>query len=356
MADSRSFGAADEVRRLAREGILAEEFRTADAERRRHLRAGAGAIAGPLLFLRLTRPLELRRGHLRCAVGLQGLAAECLDRYHHDLDAVLDHLFARAVTPIDNLEGWLALRLRPATVDGYRKRRGERGAPQRPRVPRWLADELGHDSWRLELAVAILEWSGNDATAGSSLWPLTSWAERRAAHTGDHTATEAVVSQEVEIVLNAMRRRTTWYEKNVERPIGRKSAPVWIPSRSADGTHAEPEPVVVALHERTDALLNELAARAIELLDIRIGRGQEPDEAVSEVLHAVFGGVPCSDGLDRTPDAGETGPEQVISLIGDPDRLDRIIAVVVTLLSRPPQSPSTENDGSLDRPSERWEG
>jgi hypothetical protein len=351
VADSKSFDAADEVRRLAREGILAEEFRTAAADRRRHLRAGAGRIAGPLLFLRLTRPLEFRRGHLRCASGLQGLTAECLDNYHNDLEAVLDHLFARAVAPIDNLEGWLARRLRPATVDGYRKRRGERGAPQRPRVPRWLADELGHDGWRLELAVAILEWSGSDATAGSSLWPLASWARRRAAHTGDHTATDAVVAQEVEIVLKAMRGRPTWYEKNVDRPIGYKKAPVWIPSRGADGTHAEPEPVVVAPHERTDALLNELAARAIELIDIRIGRGQEPGEAVSEVLHAVFGGVPSSEGLDRTPDAGETGPEQVISLIGDSDRLDRIIAAVLAQLSRP-QSPNTESDSPPDRPSE----
>jgi hypothetical protein len=335
VADSKSFDAADEVRRLAREGILAEEFRTAAADRRRHLRAGAGTIAGPLLFVRLTRPLELRRGHLRCASGLRGLTAECLDNYHNDLEAVLDHLFARAVAPIGNLEGWLARRLRPATVDGYRKRRGERGAPQRPRVPRWLADQLGHDSWRLKLAVAILEWCGTDATAGSSLWPLASWAERRAAHTGDHTGTEFVVAQEVETVLKAMRERPIWYEKNVERPIGHKKAPVWLPSRGADGTYAEPDPVVVAPHERTDALLHELAARAIELIDIRLERGQDVGEAVAEVLHAVFGEVPASDGLDRTPDAGETGPEQVISLIDDPDRLERIIADVVALLARP---------------------
>ncbi len=333
MAHSRSFVAADEVRRLAREGVLAEEIRTAGADRRRHLRAGAGTIAGPLLFLRLTRPLELRRGHLRCASGLRGLAADCLDDYHDDLEAVIDHLFARAVAPIANLEGWLTRRLRPATVDGYRKRRGERGALQRPRIPRWLADELGHDGWRRELAAAILEWSGNDATAGSSWWPLASWAERRAAHTGDHTTTESMVAQDVEIVLKAMRERPAWYEKYVERPIGHKRAPVWMPARGADGTYADPEPVVVAPHERTDAVLNELAARALQLVAVRIGRGQEAGEAVVEVLRVVFGEVPSSDGLDRTPDAGETGPDQVISLIDEPGRLHRIVAAVVALLA-----------------------
>jgi hypothetical protein len=350
--DSRSSAAADEVRRLAREGALAEEFRTAGADRRRHLYEGAAAIAGPVLFLRVTRPLERRRGHHRCASGLAGLAADCLDRYHDDLEAVVGHLFARAGAPIGNLEGWLAAHLRAATVDGHRKRRGERGAAQRPRIPNWLAAELGHDGWYLELAVAVLEWAGSEATAGSSLWPIAAWADRRAERTGGHMTSEAVVAREVEAVLNAMRRRPTWYEKNVERPLGRKRAPVWMPSLRADGTYAEPDPVVVPAHERSEALLNELAARAIELIGTRIRQGEEPVTVVSEVLHIVFGGVPVSDGRDRPLGAGETGPEQVITLIGDPARLDRIVASVVALVSegRPPTN--TEGDDSRDRPSE----
>jgi hypothetical protein len=332
VADIRPSAAADEVRRLAREGLLAEEFRNAAADRRRWLRAGGGEIAGPLLFLRLTRPIERKRGHHRCAAGLRRLAPDCLDRYHDDLDAVLDHLFTRADAPVENLEGWLTPRLRPATVDGHRRRRGENGAPQRPRVPVWLAGALAHQAWPVELATAILEWAGNDATAGVSLWPLSTWAERRAARTGDHTAGEAAVAREVEVVLTAMRRRPTWYEKNVERPLGRKQAPVWLPSGRPDGTHAEPEPLVIAPHERDDALLRQLAALAIELMARRIEQGDEPAVVAAEVLRTVFGSLPASSGSDRAPGTGETGPDQVIALIEDPARLDRIVAAVVRLL------------------------
>ena len=140
---------------------------------------GAAEIAAPLVFLRVTRPMERRRGHHRCAAGLGQLAHDCLDRFHDDVDAVLHDLFAHADLPIGNLEGWLTMRMPRATVDGYRRRRGERGAPQRPRVPVWLATELGDEAWLVELAKAILDWAGTDATAGGSLWPLTAWAERR---------------------------------------------------------------------------------------------------------------------------------------------------------------------------------
>lgn len=320
----------DDIRRLASKGILADEFRTAGPDRRRDLWSGAAEIAAPLLFLRLTRALERRRGHYRCAAGLRGLAAECLDAYHDDLEALVEHLLTRATAPIYNLEGWLTKRLHPATVDGNRKRRGRRGAAQRPRVPNWLAAALGHNSRRVGLAVAILDWAGSEATAGFSLWPLAAWAERLG------TTSEAVVAREVEIVLTAMRRRPDWYEKNVERPMEHKPAPVWIPSRSADSTHAEPDPVVVAEHERTDALLRELAARAVEILSLRLARGEDPAVVVPEVLRAVFGGVPASDGLDRTPDAAETGPEQVITLLSDPARLARIVAAVTALLTGGP--------------------
>ncbi|GAB2568218.1 hypothetical protein Aab01nite_43740 [Paractinoplanes abujensis] len=331
MAASRS---SLEVRLLAGQGRLTEEFRTATLERQRYLREGAGEIVLPLLFLRVTRPLEHRRGHYRCARGLSGLTAECLDRFHHDLDAVIDHLFARAGrTPIGSLEAWLTARLHAAMVDGYRRRRGALGAAQRPRVPAWLALALGHDRWLCELAVAILEWAGTEATAGFSLWPLTSWADRRATRTGDHTAGEAVVAREVELVLAAMRRRPTWFDKNVERPLGRKQAPVWTPSRSADGTHAEPDPVVAEPHERADARLSEFAARAVELIVRRLARGEDPATVVFEVLHTVFGDPSAASDLDQPPGAGESGPDQVISLINDPEHFERIVARVLAVVS-----------------------
>jgi hypothetical protein len=327
----RPSAAADEVRRLARAGLLADHFRKAPRELRRWLRAGAGEIAGPLVFMRVTRPVERKRGHHRCAAGLHQLAPDCLDRYHDDLDAVLDDLFTHANVPVANLEGWLTARLVRATVDGHRRRRGERGAPQRPRVPIWLADLLEHDAWLLELAKAILEWAGTDATAGASLWPVSTWVERRAAVTGDHAAGEAAVTAEIERVLTAMRRRPTWYEKTVERGLGRKQAPVWFPARTG-GAHAEPEPLVVARHELDDALLTQLAALAIEVMTARIGRGENPAVVAEQVLRTVFGAVPASYDLDRAPSSGITGPEQVTALIGDPERFDRVLAEVISLL------------------------
>ena len=333
MAEIRPPTAADEIHRLAREGRLAKEFQNASADRRRRLRAAAGELAGPLLFRYLTRPIEHKRGHHECATGLTGLRPDCLDRYHDDLDAVLHHLFTKAVQPIENLPGWLTSRLRAATVDGHRRRRGRTGAPQRPRVPVWLAEELGQDAWLVHLATGILEWAGNDATAGTALWPLSTWAARRAGHTGDRSAGEAVVAREVEVVLTAMRRRRTWYEKNVERPLGHKQAPVWLPSRGTDGTHAEPEPLAIAPHEEVDALLRQLAALAIDVLAQRIERGEEPAVVASEVLRTVFGSMPAGYGSDQVPGTGETGPDQVVALIEDPDRMDRIVAAVIELLS-----------------------
>lgn len=327
--------AAEEVRELARQGRLAQYFREASAANRRQLRAGAFEIAWPLVFQRITRPVERRRGHHVCAVAMQRLAPDCLDHFHDDVDSVLDDLFAHADVPIENLEGWLTMRMRRATVDGYRRRRGRRGAPQRPRVPSWLAEALGGDAWLVELAKAILDWAGTEATAGNSLWPLAAWSQRRVAARNDHSAGESVVAAEVEAVLAAMRRRATWYEKNVERPLGRKQAPVHCPSRTSSGGHAEPEPLVlVERHEKDDALLLELASRAIALMERRVAAGEDVHVVATEVLEAVFGAVPVSHDLDCLPGHEPAGPDQVVALISDPERLRRVVASVVGLLQR----------------------
>lgn len=334
--------AADVVRERARQGQLVSHFRDASTDERRWLRAGAFEIAWPLVFLRVTRPVERRRGHHVCATGMQRLAPDCLDHFHDDVEAVLDDLFANADVPIANLEGWLTMRMHRATVDGYRRRRGRRGAPQRPRVPIWLADALGSDPWLVELARSILDWAGTEATAGVSLWPLTAWAERRATLTRDRTAGEPVVAAEIEAVLAAMRRRATWYEKNVERPLGHKQAPVHTPSRNSAGGYAEPQPLaLVERHEKDDALLLELATRAIALMERRVDAGEEIRAVVADVLGVVFGALPAAHDLDRSPGADPTGPEQAAALIADPDRLNRVVATVVELLRR------------RDRPSER---
>ncbi|WP_329016476.1 hypothetical protein OG271_10630 [Micromonospora rifamycinica] len=327
--------AADTVRELARQGLLARHFREASVEERRWLRAGAGEIAWPLVYLRVTRPVEHKRGHHHCAAGLHRLEPDCLERFHDDLEAVLDDLFARAERPITNLEGWLTVQLPRATVDGHRRRRGRRGAAQRPRVPNWLAEALDRDTWLVELAKSVLDWVGVEATVSAGLWPLTAWTERRVVVTGDHTAGEAVVAAEIEVVLTAMRRRATWYERNVERPLGHKQAPVHSPVGNPSGGYAEPEPLaLVPRHEVDDALLLELADRAITLMERRVDAGEEIHTVVAEVVGVVFGALPASYGLDRDPGRDPVDAEQVAALVGDPERLARITATVVELLGR----------------------
>ncbi|WP_030434611.1 hypothetical protein [Actinoplanes subtropicus] len=318
------------IRSLAEAGHLAHHYRAASPAERRALRAAAAEIAGRIVFHRVTRPMEHRRRHRACASGVRHLEPDCLDRYHDDVDGVLDDLFAHADRPIANLEGWITARLRRSTVDAHRRRRGERGAQQRPRPPAWLIAELGGDPWRVELARAILEWVGVEATAGRSIWPLTAWTERRIAVTGEHDAGEAAVAAEVEAVLATMRRRRGWYEKNVERPLGRKEAAVWFPAGADDG---EPEPLaLVPPYERDDAELRALAARAIELIAARLARDEKAADVVPEVLAAVFGELPAAHGLDRVPGADRGGPEEVVALIAEPARLRRVIATVVRLL------------------------
>jgi hypothetical protein len=332
--------AADEVRRLAGTGELANRFKHGSRDERRRLRAGAAEIAGPLVYERVTRPVERKRRHFDCAAAFHRMRPDCLDCFHDDVDAVLVDLFAYAKVPILNLEGWLTSRLLRATVDGYRRRRGERGAPQKPRVPGWLADELGQDAWLVELAKAILEWVGTDATAGSSLWPLSAFAERRAGHTGDHTAGETVVAGETEVVLAAMRKRRAWHEKYVERPCGRKRAQLYPSQGSTDG-HAEPPPLsLVDPEERDEAVLRELANVSIEVMITRIDRGEDATAVITDVIRAVFGSLPASHDLERMP-ADDGGLHQVEALIDDPVKLKRIVAAVLDLLA------------NLDRPSEQ---
>lgn len=197
-------------------------------------------------------------------------------------------------------------------------------------MPVWLSEALAHDTWLVDLALAVLEWAGTDATAGAAQWPLGSWAQRRAAHTGDHRVDEAVVAREVDVVLAAMRRRPQWYDRSVERPLGRKQAPVWIPSPA----RAEPVPLVVAPHDRDDAVLSQLASVAVEALALRLGRGEDPALVVGSVLRTVFGSVPAGYDSDRAPGRGETGPERVLALLDDPQQRERIVAAVLELLPR----------------------
>ncbi|EWM12173.1 hypothetical protein [Kutzneria sp. 744] len=232
-------GKAAGVRELAVQGVLADHVRAVGDDERRRLRAEAYEIIHPIVFCQFTRKRELKRGHTWCATSLRRLEPRCLDRFHDDMDAVLDDIFRNAKVPIHNLEGWVSRRVPVATIEGYRRRRGQRGALQRPRVPGWLAAALGRDAWLLTLAVAVLDFVGNDIPAVPGTWPVDAWAQRRTAMLGaDH---HGDISHDIETVLAAMRTRPRWHESYVERPLAGKQPPVVaLTSESTEDDPASP--------------------------------------------------------------------------------------------------------------------
>lgn len=274
------------VRWLADRGLLAEQARTCAEADYAWLRRGAYEIVWPVVFEALTYAIEHRRGHPNCARGLAHLEPECLDRYQDDVEATVDYLLRHATMPIQNLEGWIRSRLVKATVDGHRRRRGERGAHQRPRLSQWLTRLIGDDPWLRALAIDIMTWVGVPSTAGASLWPYSAWVQRRIEITGDQRSTESDVARDVETVLAAMRQNTTWYERYIERPLGRKQAPLLATDQSNLG---EPRHLALtAEHEAKDAWLSELADLAIEVMARRIGHGEDPRSVIVEVIETVF--------------------------------------------------------------------
>ncbi|GID93962.1 hypothetical protein Adi01nite_33740 [Amorphoplanes digitatis] len=321
----------------------------ASGRERAALTGAAYSVAWPVVYERVTRSVELRRGHSRCAASVRSLADECLDRFHDDVEAVVGDLLCNARQPVVSVEAWLTSRIKAATVDGHRRRRGARGALQRPRLPQWLAAELGHDSWLTSLALKVLDWVGVPQTAGADTWPLDSWAQSRRSTTGDwqHGDT-AVVAREVDVVLRAMRTRPKWFECYVERPLGMKAPPV--AGAPADDV-GELRPLRAAdPGEVVDARLRELAAAAVEAIGRGLADGGDPARVVSEVLNAVFGRVTPAD-LNVAPHVTADPTSRISELLADRKILDRIVADVVTIVrgpeaSNPPQAPAEAAAGT----------
>ncbi|HEV2638108.1 MAG TPA: hypothetical protein VGX23_23365 [Actinocrinis sp.] len=294
--------------------------------------AAAYAVAWPIVFNRLTKSVELRRGHRRCARSVNDMAPECLDRFHDDVEAVVDDLLRHADRPIRNLEAWICTRLTVATVNAHRRQRGARGALQRPRLPKWLSSALGADPWLTDLALQILVWVGIDATPGAGLWPLDSWTRRRAELTGDPTVGPATVEREVEQVLAVMRGHGAWYADYVERPFGHKQAPVlaWI---APAGAAAEPPPLPLAdPAEANEARLVGLAQDALAEIRRRLAEGLAPQEAVAEVIRCVFAEDGPAPGFDRPPHDAPSQEEHVNALLRDPAELTRIVTAVLDVV------------------------
>jgi hypothetical protein len=322
------------VRESARRGELARWAADATESERRRLTGAVYEIALPVVFNGLTRRLELQRGHTGCAAALHAMNDDCFDRFEDDLEAVVSDVLARASVPVENLDAWIRSRINAATVDAHRRRRGERGALQRPRLPGWLRDALGDDRWLTLLATEILVWVGVPSSAGAGLWPLDSWAQRRAVLTQDWRGSDAAtVAREVEKVLEKMRRRPDWHQSYVEGPLGRKYAPV-VPAQRGDPDRiAEPTPLpLVERHEADDARLRTLAGLAVEAIEAGIARGGAPSTVVEDVLKLTFGADTGARDLDRPPSAAMPDDERAAALIADPVVLDRVVATVLRIL------------------------
>jgi hypothetical protein len=117
-------GAIRHLHDLARLGTLAGAAAAAQGEERIELTGAAYSVVWPIVYSKLTRRFEQLRGHAACAAGVSNMADECLDRFHDDVEFVVEDLLAHARQPIHHLEAWIAARLTAATVDGHRRLRG----------------------------------------------------------------------------------------------------------------------------------------------------------------------------------------------------------------------------------------
>ena len=322
----------ERLRRLAGQGDLARVAGAARGYDELELNTAAYDVVWPIVFGRLTRRLEQQRGHSACAAGVGHLTDECLDRFQDDVEAVVEDLLTHARQPIHHLEAWVSARLGAATVNAHRRRRGLRGALQRPRLPGWLVHELGQDRWLLTLATNMLVWVGLTETAGTEVWPLDSWAHERAACIGDWSAgNRAAVVREIGLVTAAMRTHPDWYESFVERPLGAKRAPVAVAAENAYGEPATPL-ILGDPGGTVDTDLARLAGDAVRIIDRRVGAGEEPAAAVAEVIRDVFGGiVPGS--LDRAPHVVADPVGGVTGALSDRKRLDGIVSTVLSIVA-----------------------
>ena len=313
------------LRQLAEQGELVSTVRRAAPDVAAALRADAFGLAFPLVYDQHTRRLEAVKRHRACARSIDRLAADCFDGFEDDVHAVVDYLLRYAKQPIGNLEGWIVSRIRTATVDGYRRRRGDIGALQRPRVPRWLARRLGEDPWLLELAACVLEWVGVRATAGLQTWPSAAWSDLRAARTGQWGAPESVVLDDVGTVLRAMREgRPAWYQRHVEQPLGHKQAPVLAAEASGD---------VVAVDDRGDAVLAELADAALDRIAARVAAGEDPAVAVPAVVRRLFVDGDAAAVVDLVTPMAAWEPAQVAGALADAAAVDRIVSTALAVLA-----------------------
>lgn len=324
------------ARELLAAGKLASQA-AGSPEQRPRLRAAVVTIVSPVVFHVLTKALELKRGHRACASSVRRMEQDCYDAYIDDVGVVADWILEHATGPVDNLEAWIALRVKPVSVDAHRRWRGERGAQQRPRVPKWLIVLLDEDAWKVALAENMLTWVGVSATAGSEVWPIDTWAQQRAVARGETVPSEHETRRDVESVLAAMQARPAWFEKYIERPLGRKVAPLYTAPRIDSKAAEDPVPLeLVPLDQRDEAALIAIAAAAVEQILDRVQRGEPAKAVVADVLRRVFTGDGLAEGMDQVPGAAPSDVERVQQMIVDRAVLERIVRDVVAALNLGP--------------------
>ena len=319
----------EEVRDLGRRGLLSATLAAAAGGERRRLIGGAYLVAMPVVFSRLTQKMERRRGHPACANSIRQLAAECLDRFEDDMEAVVEDIERRATLPIRDLEAWIASWVNKAAIDGYRRRRGAVGALQRPRLPRWLASALGRDRWLSELAVRMLTWAGNPGTAGCQVWPTESWQVCRTEYRGN--GPDGGVGADIAVVLDAMRTNPNWFASYVETPLGHKQTPVARMLEDENGHPIEHSALsLVDREEQDDAQLRMMAYQAFEAIQMCIRHGEPARQVIADVVGKLFG----------DHDVGTHDGEHLLALLDDPTELDRIVVDVLTLIEEPGTLPA----------------
>ena len=296
-------------------------------------------IVSDLVYERVTRPIERRRGHWSCLASVYHLEPECHDRHQDDVLAVRAFAVRHSDRPIANLPGWLASRLKPICVDAHRARRGDRGALQRPRLPRWLIEELGSDEWLCWLAMGVLTWVGVLAAVPGGLWPLEAWAQYRTQTTG-FPCSEWAVARDVERVCAAIRARPDYYERYVELPLGRKSAPVVTPRCAERGAELELRPLALAASgQSAEVWLHEAAVR------VRVAADEELRSACISVLSEVFESGTGGEEMDCVPGAAPDVTAALELRLAGPATVDRIVDALFGLLeSAEPTAPVRVSD------------
>ncbi|SER91195.1 hypothetical protein SAMN05216188_117104 [Lentzea xinjiangensis] len=302
---------AAEVLDLARSGSLSISLAEEALTGPKGLSRTVYDLVWPIVFDRITRRAEFSRGHTACARSVKLLDGDCLDRFHDDVAAVLDVVRRRATGRIDDLERWIGGVARSATIDGHRRRRGELGALQRPRPPRWLCDALSNDPWLVSLALRVLEWAGVPDAPSSGVWPLSRWSEQRALATGDwEGSTPRVVLAEVERVLTCMRTEKRWYHDYVERPIGRKTAP------TSSGSGLRPLPLSGS-HDAEECRLRSKAHATILEISTRTWAGENPSDAALDALRRHFCSDPVSSMITEVPHCSAHAQDWLNERLGD---------------------------------------